>query len=668
MPYRDFLKCTLLASIFLFPNNTIAQIKTVDVFIKNTTVVDVVNKEILYHKTLILDKGHIVAIANSSSGYTAKKSIDGSKFVAIPGFVNTHTHLWQHICKSCSPNESLQKWIKIYKAIHCLNEKELRTVVFAASSEAALSGITTVSDYASLSFNDFGFDVNADAIKEAGLGGVIVWNNPSIFLPDNIKLRKIPELQEKYKGTFNIWMGQGPLSFYSLPQVYSGIRLAQLLHMDVTEHTMENNQEQKDLFDILKNYYEKYKTQLSLEDRTFFGNILTTRRPSDVDAYEKLLHEAKSVLDIDNDLKSDTLYIPLKEEEKQLLKSLAARRSISPLAILEYFNILKGFLSIHSVWQEDEDIEIMKRNGITISHNPESNLYLSSGIAPVKDYLNNHILVSLGTDGAASNDGINMFSAMKEMWNLYKISALNNEVSRNIDAWDVLQAATINGAKALKIDGFTGSLDAGKEADLSLISMDELGMSPIRPDKLLTLLIYSANTKNVKYVFSNGKMLVREGHLQFVDEHKLAADLTKIANLVDSRIREGKIWSETYQLADSNIQSVWYRYRSVRVLDSFNVKVVNKSKIQIRLSVISSGQTFSGGSPFVVDEQVKARFPENPDPKAFQEEVLIMPGESCTISKRRKVNEFIISIKGNTIIKQTVSGQLLLMCQSTNSH
>ena len=668
MDYKELIKYVLVTPAFLIPSGAVAQIKTVDVIIKNTTVVDVVNKDILYHKTLILNKGKIFAVANSESGYTAKRNIDGSKFVAIPGFINTHTHLWQHICKSCVPNESLQKWIRIYKAIHCLNERELRTVVLAASSEAALSGITTVSDYASLSFNDFGFDVNADAIKDAGLGGVIVWNNPSIFLPDKIKLKKILELQKKYKGTFNIWMGQGPLSFYSLPQVYSGIRIAQLLHMDVTEHTMENNQEQKDLYDDLSDYYKKYKTQLNSEDKTFFGNILAARRPSDVDGYEKLLREAKSILETDNNLKSDTLYIPLKESEKQLLKSLTVERSISPLVILEYFDILKGFLSIHSVWQEPEDIAIMKRNGISVSHNPESNMYLSSGIAPVKEYLNNQILVSLGTDGSASNDGIDMFSAMREMWNLYKIATLNTEISKNIDAWDILQAATINGAKTLKIDQITGSLDVGKEADLSLISTDELGVSPIRADNLLILLIYSASTKNVKYVFSNGRMLVRDGALQLVDEHKLATNLTKIANAVDIRIKEGKIWSETYQLTDVNIQSVWYKYRSVRTADSFNVTIINKSKIGLHLSIVSSGQTFSGGSPFVVDDQVKARFPEDPEDNAFQEEIVIMPSEKCTISKRRKAKEFNIAIKGNILLRPAAPGQLLLLSKPLNSN
>ena len=148
-------------------------------------------KQVLPNKTIGIKAGRIVVIANESEVMHAKNEINGSDYLALPGFVNTHTHLWQHICKACYPKEKLQQWIRVYQPIHYLEPDELYQVVLAASSEALLAGFTTVSDYASLSFNDYAFETNANAARDAGLDGVMVWSNPAVFLPDRIKLEEI---------------------------------------------------------------------------------------------------------------------------------------------------------------------------------------------------------------------------------------------------------------------------------------------------------------------------------------------------------------------------------------------------------------------------------------------------------------------------------------------
>src|SRR6185369_7552818 len=244
-----------------------------DLAIRDTTVVDVLKKEVVSHQTIGIKGGRIVVITNSSEAVHAKNEINASDFLALPGFVNTHTHLWQHICKACYPKEKLQQWIRVYQRIHYLEPDELYKVVLAASSEALLSGITTVSDYASLSFNDYGFETNANAARDAGLDGVLVWSNPSVFLPDRVKLGEIQRLRELYKAHFDIWMGFGGLSFYSLPQVYSGIRIGQKLDMHMTEHTMENNEEQRQLYRNLSGYYETYKDKLGSSDREMLAAV-----------------------------------------------------------------------------------------------------------------------------------------------------------------------------------------------------------------------------------------------------------------------------------------------------------------------------------------------------------------------------------------------------------
>lgn len=664
---KQYVACFVILLIFLNKGKLVGQDTNtkVDILIRNTTVVDVIHRQLLFHKNIAIKNGHITALTDTIMKIFSKRIIDGSHYISLPGFIDTHTHLWQHICKSCYPKESLQTWIRIYNTIHYLGPDQLYQVVLAASNEALLSGITTVSDYASLSFNDYGFETNARAIYDAGLGGVLVYNNPSVFLPDSIKIREIPLLQQKFRKRFSIWMGYGSLSFYSIPQVYSGIVIGHKLKMNFTEHTMENNKEQRDLYDATQNYYTRYKDLLEPDDRRFLENLLKLKRPSNIDAYEQLIRLKEQIMDVDTALQAinDTLYKPLTEQEKERLGSLKPERLVSPLILLDYLKGLKDFVAIHSVWQQKEDLDIMVKNHISVSHNPESNLYLSSGIAPVNDYMKSNIIVSLGTDGAASNDGINMFSAMREMWNGYKIKLMNIEISKNIDDWNILQSATINGAIALKIDSLTGSLNVGKEADISLISTDELGMSPIRPDKLISLLIYSASPRNVKYVISDGRIVVENGHLSNASEAKLAINLTRIAAYVDSKIKSGKIWSATFKLNHQLFKDYWYKYRSIRLADSVNLMVTNNFMQPVKVTVISSGAVFGGGTPTVVDQDISARFPEEKYPKSFKEQFILKSDESIHIVKNHKTYNYQITTSSEKLERSTGSGQFLLLVE-----
>lgn len=654
-----FIAAALILTGFASAQNQPADL---DLIIRDVTFVDVVAKQVLPHKTIGIRKGNIVLIADGGARHPARKVIDGSGYVALPGFVNTHTHLWQHISKSYAPKEKLQEWIRVYRPIHYLERDELRHVVLAASSEALLSGITSVSDYASLCFNDYAFEANAEAMRDAGLGGVVVWHNPSVFLPDHIKLQEIRRLREGYRNHFDIWMGFGGLSFWSLPQVYSGVRIAQTLNMPTTEHTMENIQEQRELYKRLSEYYGDYKDRLNSADRKLLEEMLALRRPSDVDAFDQLVRDAEQTLAVDAARKK------LTPEQTDLLRQLKRERIISPLPVLDHLNVLPGYLAIHSVWQQKEDIELMRRRGVSVSHNPESNMYLSSGVAPVHEYLNSGVLVSLGTDGAASNDGINFFSAMREMWNLYKIDLMNTDVTRNFDEWVVLQAATINGAKALKIDGRTGSLTEGKEADIVLISKDELGMAPARPDKIPALLIYSANARNVRYVISDGNVVVENGRLVRYEENSLANKLSEIAAAVDERVQKGKIWSEEYEIASRPATPYWYKYRSVREPDSIKLSIRNSGPVPVRLTVISSGVTFGGGTAHVVGKEISDRFPEEPSKSAFTVEVILMPRQAAQVIKRPGQWEYELITPSTSLRRKSSSGQLLVLGEEATRH
>ncbi|HEU5165039.1 MAG TPA: amidohydrolase family protein, partial [Chitinophagaceae bacterium] len=444
---------------------------------------------------------------------------------------------------------------------------------------------------------------------------------------------------------------------------YSGIRLARKLNMPVSEHTMENNQEQRDFYDALSKYISQYGDRLSGEDRLFFTNLLNARKPSNNDAYEALIQQATNILETDDRLKSTKDYLPLTDSEKNKLVAIQEPRNFSPLEVLKYFEILHEFLCIHSVWPQQEDIEIMKANGVSISHNPESNMYLSSGLAPIQDYLRAGLTVSLGTDGAASNDAIDFFSAMKAMWNIAKIRILEIPASSEMNEWTVLQAATINGAKALKLDANTGSLGVGKEADITLISLEELGMAPARTDSITgRLLIYSASPKNIKYVLSDGRVIVENGKLKKYSEQKLSNDLTSIAKKVDQRIATGKLWKDNYTLR-TFAGPYLYKYRSIRIKDSVNINFFNLTKDKVKLSIMSSGLVFSGGSPYVVNNEVSSRFPEDPLAKAFKREISLENKQGVQIRKSKNSWVYTITVDGQSTSISSDRGQLLILCE-----
>ncbi|MBE9511443.1 MAG: amidohydrolase family protein [Bacteroidetes bacterium] len=99
-------------------------------------------------------------------------------------------------------------------------------------------------------------------------------------------------------------------------------------------------------------------------------------------------------------------------------------------------------MSIHSLLLSPEDIYIYKKHGVFINHNPESNAYLASGVAPVSSYLQAGLSVTIGTDGAASNDRIDMLAAMRLMSHLQKVTALNVPLSKEMNSWGILRCAT----------------------------------------------------------------------------------------------------------------------------------------------------------------------------------------------------------------------------------
>jgi 5-methylthioadenosine/S-adenosylhomocysteine deaminase len=186
----------------------------------------------------------------------------------------------------------------------------------------------------------------------------------------------------------------------------------------------------------------------------------------------------------------------------------------SPVAYLDSLGFLgPGVLAAHGVWVSDADIAILKARGVGVSHNPESNMKLASGAAPVPAYLRADIAVGLGTDGAASNNDLDMFEAMRFAALLHKHQTID---PRALSAKSTLEMATIRGARALGMDRAIGSLEARKHADLITVSMSGARQTPMYDP--LSHLVYVSHGDDVQNTIVNGRVLMRARKLQTLDE------------------------------------------------------------------------------------------------------------------------------------------------------
>ena len=197
----------------------------------------------------------------------------------------------------------------------------------------------------------------------------------------------------------------------------------------------------------------------------------------------------------------------------------------TPIALMEEVGLLKlGVLAAHCVHVTPEDIQLMAIRKVRVAHNPGSNMKLGSGIAPVVDMLKAGLCVGLGTDGASSNNNLDMLEEVR-------LAALLQKVSRQdpvvIPAGTAVAMATENGARSIGLEKLTGKLEAGYRADITLLNMEAPHWYP-RHDRL-SLLAYAAQGHDVDTVLVDGKILLENRRLTTIDEERLLYEIQKRA-------------------------------------------------------------------------------------------------------------------------------------------
>lgn len=185
-----------------------------------------------------------------------------------------------------------------------------------------------------------------------------------------------------------------------------------------------------------------------------------------------------------------------------------------PIARLERLGLLSPYLvAVHMTQLQDDEIELVAERGVHVVHCPESNLKLASGFCPVDRLHQAGINIALGTDGAASNNDLDMFSETRTAALLGKAVAAD---AAALPAHTALRMATLNGARALGMDHLTGSLEPGKAADLVAVSLDSLETQPLYHP--LSQLVYATGRDHVTDVWINGRHLLNQRRLTTIDE------------------------------------------------------------------------------------------------------------------------------------------------------
>ena len=183
----------------------------------------------------------------------------------------------------------------------------------------------------------------------------------------------------------------------------------------------------------------------------------------------------------------------------------------------------------HCVHLSDDEIDTLERTRTNVVHCPSSNLKLGSGIAPITKMLDRDISVSLGADGAACNNRLDMFTEMRTAALLQKVLHGPEVLTAN----RVLRMATIDGARAMGLDGEIGSLEAGKRADVAIVRMEGLHATPAK--EVVSTLVYSAQASDVDTVIIDGRLVMRDGKLLTVNEAETVANANDEAKKLAER-------------------------------------------------------------------------------------------------------------------------------------
>lgn len=217
------------------------------------------------------------------------------------------------------------------------------------------------------------------------------------------------------------------------------------------------------------------------------------------------------------------IHVHLSESESEI-SQIQEKYGCTPIALAEKCGIFDvPAIAAHCVQVTDEDIDILKRKNVSVVTNPASNMKLGNGFAPIAKMLDAGVNVCLGTDGAASNNCLNMFHELSLLTLIHKGTG---KTPQCVSAKEGFRIATINGAKALGLEKEIGSIEVGKKADLAILDLCTPSLTP--RNNLIAGLSYSANGSEVDTVIINGQVTMENRKILTMDEKQVYAKIQDI--------------------------------------------------------------------------------------------------------------------------------------------
>ncbi len=454
----------------------------VDLWIKHATIVTMnQNLDILYNHSILVNGSQIIAIEPDTLAiekYEASKEIDATYQFAFPGFINTHTHLFQNGLKGLGRDKLLLDWLdsSVRKALHEIRYEDVYNAAMAGCIENIRSGVTTVLDYMYAHGSQTGLDdAVVKAFDETGIRGILgrahtkTNNLPkgsecAVNETEDDFFADVDRLMAETKGHERITLALAP-----------GI-----------------------IWDMGEPGYRKVR---QYADRHGIRITMHLDETEDDDVYAYKTYGASSV------------------------------------EILERNGVLgEDFIGVHLVHLDEKDLETFEKYKIKVSHNPISNLILAEGIAPIPQLQKRGLDISLATDGAASNDSQNMLEVIKTTAILHKCI---HEDATLLPAHQVLKMATIDGARVVGREKEIGSIEVGKKADFFLMNPRNAACVPVADP--IASLVYSANPTAIDTVVIHGKVVMEKGIIQLVDEQTVLNNLQESAYRLRQRVGLGNV-------------------------------------------------------------------------------------------------------------------------------
>lgn len=413
--------------------------------IKNALILPMTERNLSFVGDISINDGFIERINSTAGEYD--EVIDANGKIALPAFVNGHTHLSMVLMRNYKDTcSNLMEWLsQIWPIEDKLNADDIYYSSLLGAAELIKSGCTVFADMY------FQADNTIKALKQAGIRGII---GQTFFGDEEEAKRRIRE---------------------NVPILDAAIDGDDRYRIDAAVHA---------IYTCTDGCYKVAREWIDSRD----GYMNT--------------HLAETEGEVLNSIKDFGM------KPAQYLKSLGVLNKKTYLA--------------HGVWLDDEELKIIKESGASIIHNPSSNCKLASGIANVAKYRKMGINVGLGTDGASSNNNLNM---LKEMNLASMISTVSNMDPGAVTPYDIISMATKDGAEAIGLGNKIGTIEEGKEADILILDMSRINTTPTNDP--FSAIVFSADTSNVDTLFCKGKKILENGTILTLDEKEVMEKTNK---------------------------------------------------------------------------------------------------------------------------------------------